>query len=688
MLFLFPSANETLLRTLLSYCSLHGASGGGLASVRMELVLLLQELQQEKTQQQLLSPLPFPTTLPLLSACVAGNKTVIADPVRYLQSHTHDMLQTMVDLQNPPIGLKSPISCEMFVLRDLAVALSACIYQSLCDSDTFSVKQGHEANGFPSPGIESLARLNASCQSSHLMANATANQRKRKYSADEPVTVSTSPSKWPGVTNLRALLAREKDEDTPRLNVLLCEAFVATFMSLFVSALVTCDCHILYRLAGQKFSNESWATLYGGGVKKLLRKATSHMQTAQQCVSSQLQQEQAESQNEGGMWNAVTSLTKQRINLNMKLLGNFTGPQGSPNMKEDKPTYREQFVPPDMSMVSYFLMKPIPIGEPDEEDYDSADSAVSDLEMDDEDEDVFIDPLNNDPKASQASAARKKHRKENTEHSNPSSYSWLIMQVAIVKIAQNQLQDFINVAGIEVAELPVASPLIHGTFRTLSNWYEYLKEDLESRGPAPADYIPGCFVESEAKGPAIHKYRSLLEKHNTPFSPVLGSAAPAKRLWNYLVRQELVQDIFIRAVFGKRRSLSSIIEAALPTAASVHSLAVGGSTAGTGNGTDTPGGGNSGASNDDANRNVHIPEPVRVIHKDHEQISAFCLNMANNGMLALATPREVQEMDISLLLESPNWLEDECEFDIMNLSRDIESMPSSGFLVIQTSNDK
>lgn len=78
-------ANETLLRTLLSYCSLHGASGGGLASVRMELILLLQELQQEKTQQQLLSPLPFPTTLPLLSACVAGNKTVIADPVRYLQ---------------------------------------------------------------------------------------------------------------------------------------------------------------------------------------------------------------------------------------------------------------------------------------------------------------------------------------------------------------------------------------------------------------------------------------------------------------------------------------------------------------------------------------------------------------------------------------------------------------------------
>lgn len=78
-------ANEALLRTLLSYCSLHGASGGGLSSVRMELILLLQELQQDKTHQQLLSPLPFPTTLPLLSACIANNKTVIADPVKYLQ---------------------------------------------------------------------------------------------------------------------------------------------------------------------------------------------------------------------------------------------------------------------------------------------------------------------------------------------------------------------------------------------------------------------------------------------------------------------------------------------------------------------------------------------------------------------------------------------------------------------------
>lgn len=75
----------------------------------------------------------------------------------------------------------------------------------------------------------------------------------------------------------------------------------------------------------------------------------------------------------------------------------------------------------------------------------------------DEDDDVFADPLNNDPKASQASAAMKKHRRENTEHSNPYSLSWLIMRTAILRIAQNQLQDFIAVAGIEMQGIIIKS---------------------------------------------------------------------------------------------------------------------------------------------------------------------------------------------------------------------------------------
>lgn len=69
-------------------------------------------------------------------------------------------------------------------------------------------------------------------------------------------------------------------------------------------------------------------------------------------------------------------------------------------------------------------------------------------------------------------------------------------------------------------ELPVSSPLIHGILRVVSQWQEILKEELESKGPPPIDYIPGCFVEQATTGPPINKYRTLLDKSNTPFQLV------------------------------------------------------------------------------------------------------------------------------------------------------------------------
>lgn len=65
--------------------------------------------------------------------------------------------------------------------------------------------------------------------------------------------------------------------------------------------------------------------------------------------------------------------------------------------------------------------------------------------------------------------------------------------------------------------MPVASPLVHAILRSLAKWQDILSDDVEMKGPVPHDFIPGIFVESEATGPAIHKYRTLLEKQNTPF---------------------------------------------------------------------------------------------------------------------------------------------------------------------------
>lgn len=629
--------NETLLRTLLSYCSLHGASGGGLASVRMELVLLLQELQQEKTQQQLLSPLPFPTTLPLLSACVAGNKTVSADPIKYLQSQTVDMLQTIIKISPLP-GLIANSFCEIFILRDLSIALSSCIYQSLCDSESFVVHRNSTLNGFQSPGIENIAKLNSLFECSHLIGNSNVYNKRRKYSCDESTAVCTSPAKWPGVTNLRALLAREKDEDIPKLNVLLLESFIATFMSLLIYSMATCDCRLLYRLVGQKFSTETWSTIFGGGMKKLLRKATIRNETT---MSNQSQSNGSEDKtDESGVWNTVTSITKQRVKLNMKLLGTFSQSSTSTNMKEDKPTYREQFVPPEMSMLSYFLLKPANVN--DEDDYDTDDPVESDNEDEDDDDPTEI---NNSSKMNY------QQPKSNTEHLNPSSYSWSILRLAVLQLVSSKIQEFVNVAGIEIQDLPVLSPLSHELLRTLRRWQDFAINVLITNGPPPENFIPGCFVESSGLGPPIHKYRSLLNKDNTPFL-VNSSTGPIRRLWNYLVRQEPAQEVFIKAVFGKKLDYRTM------TRDNVDCKLESGSV-------------------NESDESEHI----RVIHKDHEALLSFCLNNNSSGMISLASPRELQELDITMLLESPNWYEDECDYDV--LSKEAEPL-STGFLVIQT----
>ncbi|KAM8719971.1 hypothetical protein ACLKA7_006087 [Drosophila subpalustris] len=636
-------ANETLLRTLLSYCSLHGASGGGLASVRMELVLLLQELQQEKTQQQLLSPLPFPTTLPLLSACVAGNKTVIADPIKYLQSQTVDMLQSIIKLLPFP-GIESSALSEIFVLRDLAVALSSCIYQSLCDSESFVVNNS-TFNGYPSPGIENIAKINSSFECSYLVGSRNAFNRRRKYSTDEPAGICTTPSKWPGVTNLRALLAREKDEDVPKLNVLLLESFVSTYMALFIYSLSTCDSRLLYRLSGHNFTNDTWSTLFGGGMKKLLIKPATQPHAAQTQAQAALQSSVAgaeDSADENSVWNTVTSITKQRMKLNMKILGSFSQNSTSNNMKEDKPTYREQFMPPETSMLSYFLTKPTTT---DCDDYDTDDSHESDgEEEEDDDDDVNV-------------SRTQLKSKDNTEHANPMSYSWSILRLALIKNSTHKIQEFVKVAGIELQDLPVISPLSHEVLRTLNRWQEFALNDLIGRGPPSRHYIPGCYAESGINGLAIHKYRSLLNKDNTPF--ISGSAAgPIRRLWNYLVRQEPTQEVFIKSIFGKSTD---------PSTRSSHH------THSHDNETDE---GQSHSTNENTDH-------IRIIHKDHESIFTFCLKNNSSSMIAFANPREIQEFDISLLLESPNWYEDECDYDMMNLSKDADTN-SSAFLIIQS----
>ncbi|KNC20560.1 hypothetical protein FF38_01893, partial [Lucilia cuprina] len=246
-----------------------------------------------------------------------------------------------------------------------------------------------------------------------------------------------------------------------------------------------------------------------------------------------------------------------------------------------------------------------------------------------------------------------KSSKDNKEHLEPMSYSWCILRLAFIKMFVKHVQDFTNISGIELQDLPVLSPLSHEVLRTLNRWQDMAQKILTSKGPPNDDYIPGCQLNSGVPGISIHKYRSLLNKDNTPFV-MSSSAGPVRRLWNYLVRQDEAQDVFIKAIFGKKMEPKHDVQ--------MHDY--------TDNG---------------ANGSTKDNEPIRIIHKDHESILAFCLNNNASTMIAVANPREVQELDISLLLESPNWYEDECDYDLLGISKDNETASNTGFLMIQSS---
>ena len=84
----------------------------------------------------------------------------------------------------------------MLLMRNLGVALSACIYQCLCDSDS-AASDGNAMS--VSVGMEGFASTAVVYKDSHLMSGAAQQQnRQRKSSSSGPEIPNSLPLKWPG----------------------------------------------------------------------------------------------------------------------------------------------------------------------------------------------------------------------------------------------------------------------------------------------------------------------------------------------------------------------------------------------------------------------------------------------------------------------------------------------------------
>ncbi|XP_061451731.1 dmX-like protein 2 isoform X6 [Rhineura floridana] len=586
--------NQALLRVFLSYCSLHGAQGGGLASVRMELKFLLQESQQETTVKQLQSPLPLPTTLPLLSASIASTKTVIANPVLYLNNHIHDILHTIVQMRTPPHPNVEDV--KVHTLYSLAASLSASIYQALCDSHSYSQTETNQFTGMVYQGLLLSDR-----------------RRLRTESIEEHATPNSLPAQWPGVSSLINLLNTAQDEDQPKLNVLLCEAIVAVYLSLLIHALATNACNELFRLAAHPLNNRMWAAVFGGGVKLVIKPRRQSENIPAPPVPSE-------------------EMDKHRRRFNMRMLVPGRPVKDSvvpPPVPAERPSYKEKFIPPELSMLDYFVAKPFLPFSDSGVIYDSDES----IHSEDEDEDAFLSDM------------------QILEHKDANSYSWALIHLVMVKLALNNIKNFFPITGLEISDLPVTSPLGIAVIKNLENWEQILQERMDQFEGPPPNYINTCFPEfGTGAGAAAARIKAMVDPENTPFKSKDYSALPAKRLWHFLVKQELLQDTFIRYMFTKKRKQSESVEDR-EKQVTQNSIA------------------------EDYKHKVEaeLGYPggrAKIIHKESDMIMAFAVNKANINEIVLASTHDVQELDVSALLAAQPYIWIGEEYDRESRSSD------------------
>ncbi|XP_037104413.1 dmX-like protein 2 isoform X1 [Syngnathus acus] len=667
--------NQALLRVFLSYCSLHGAKGGGVTSVRMELLFLLQESQQEITVKQLQSPLPLPTTLPLLSACIATTKTVIANPVLHLSNHIHDILHTVTLMEAPPHP--DIMDDRVNALHTLAASLSACIYQALCDSHSYSSQT--EANQFTGMVYQGL-----------LLSE---RKRLRTESIEEHITPNSAPAQWPGVSSLISLLTSAREEDQPRLNVLLCEAVMAVYLALLIHGLGTHNSNELFRLAAHPLNNRMWAAVFGGGAKVIIKPKRPEAPPVPADFEAARPEESQESRrpeqgnltqtpkpipyetqcpkqypplvSRGGGPGTVAPATKtslvptqppaedgdryrRRFNMRMLVPGRPVKetPAAPPPLPTERPTYREKFIPPELSMWDYFVAKPfLPLSESNA----LCDSDESGAEDDEDDDDAFLSDT------------------QMTEHSDPNSYSWALIRLVMVKLFHHSIKNFLPITGLDFADLPVTSPFTNAVLKTLENWEHILLETMNKFDGPPPNYINTYPTDlSAGGGPAILRHKAMLEPDNTPFKTKNHQSFPARRLWHFLVKQEVLQETLIRYIFTKKRkqceSVDNHTDHVRPNCVA----------------------GGSGPNKVEADLG-YPGGKAKIIHKESDIIMAFAINKANSNEIVLASTHDVQEVDVSTLVavQPYTWIGE--DFDKESHSSDDVDYKSSHTNIAQAS---
>lgn len=163
--------------------------------------------------------------------------------------------------------------------------------------------------------------------------------------SDVDISVTSSPTQWPGVKFFLSILSVNKKDDRNVLNLLLCEAAVAVYLSIFVSACSRLSCNNLYRYVLNGLTEDMWNNVFGGGTRIVIPAPES----VQAKHSSPIGQRK----------DASRSKYVYKM-LGKKAQENTPDPTAQVSYNDNQKLIRhELFIPPNLSLCDYFLKKVI-----------------------------------------------------------------------------------------------------------------------------------------------------------------------------------------------------------------------------------------------------------------------------------------------------------------------------------------
>ena len=104
--------------------------------------------------------------------------------------------------------------------------------------------------------------------------------------------------------------------------------------------------------------------------------------------------------------------------------------------------------------------------------------------------------------------------------------------------------------------------------------------------------------------------------------------APIRRLWQYLIRQKPVQKVFIKNIFGRHSKPSRGIPESQSYMSRLSVEAAAAAAAASGTGVDD---GSIAAGEYVHTQVARMHQPVKIIHKDHDAVTAFCINKVSSA---------------------------------------------------------